>query len=210
MKGLFYKDVISVTKLYRSMFLIILVFLSLSFIQKGNFFWAVYAAFMGCTMVATMQNTDETSKWCALCDTLPVTRSDMVKEKFLFNTLINLGIIAVYLILCLIAMLFKAAPAPGDIFVSIITMWIAGVVSSSLTLTTAFLFGPQKSQLMRVVTIVFFVTVCMSVINYAPGFMDFLKNVNPAVMMPLALALPVVIQLISMRIASKGFEKRIL
>ena len=210
MKGLFYKDLVSVTKTYRSIFLIILVFLGASFLSKGNLFWASYAAFMGCTMVATMQNIDETSKWCRMCDTLPVTRSDMVREKFLFNTMINLGIIGVYLIMAVIASLFRLAPEPADILVSVVTMWIAGIISSSCTLTTAFLFGPQRSQLMRVVMIVVFVMVCMSLINYVPGFMEFLKNTNPMIIIPLALALPVVIQLLSIMIASAGFEKRIL
>ena len=210
MKGMFYKDLISITKIYRSMFLIILVFLAASFITKGNLFWASYAAFIGCTMVATMQNMDETSKWCRLCDALPITRSDLVKEKFLLNTMINLGIIGVYLVMCLIAMVFRRAPEPGDILVTLVTMWIAGMVSSSFTLTAAFLFGPQKSQLMRVVMIVVFVMVCMSLINYVPGFMEFLKNTNTIIIIPLALALPVVIQLISILISSAGFEKRVL
>ena len=52
--------------------------------------------------------------------------------------------------------------------------------------------------------------VCMSLINYVPGFMEFLKNTNPMIIIPLALVLPVVIQLLSIMIASAGFEKRIL
>ena len=63
---------------------------------------------------------------------------------------------------------------------------------------------------MRVVMIVVFVMVCMSLINYVPGFMEFLKNTKPMIIIPLALALPVVIQLLSIMIASAGFEKRVL
>ena len=147
MKGLLYKDLKILTTSFRTLPLIVFIFLLVSVFNETGSFWSMYGIFMGCTMISTLQNLDESSKWCTFCDTLPLNRSDLVTEKYILAMIVTALSVAVLVVMRIGFGLFGIGNGFNDLGVTCISMVMAGIVSSSITLMTAFLFGPQKSQI---------------------------------------------------------------
>ena len=210
MKGLLYKDARIMATSFRTLPLMVLIFLVVSVFNENSGFWSIYGIFMGCTMISTLQNVDENSKWCTFCDTLPINRDLLVKEKYLLAIIFTIISIAVLVLLRIIVSLFGIGQGFNGLGVTCISIAMAGIVSSSLTLMTSFLFGPQKSQLARLVMIVVMVTVCMSIINYAPEFLVWLANLSPFILLVLGILVPLAVAFLCFRISCIGFEKRVL
>ena len=53
MKGLLYKDLKILTTSFRTLPLIVFVFLLVSVFNETGSFWSMYGIFMGCTMIST-------------------------------------------------------------------------------------------------------------------------------------------------------------
>ena len=210
MKGLLYKDARIMATSFRTLPLMVLIFLVVSVFNENSGFWSIYGIFMGCTMLSTLQNVDENSKWCTFCDTLPINRDLLVKEKYLLAIIFTIISIAVLVLLRIIVSLFGIGQGFNGLGVTCISIAMAGIVSSSLTLMTSFLFGPQKSQLARLVMIVVMVTVCMSIINYAPEFLVWLANLSPFILFVIGIIVPLAFAFLCYRISCIGFEKRVL
>lgn len=210
MKGLLYKDGRILLTSFRTLPLIVLVFLFVSVFNETGSFWSMYGIFMGCTMISTLQNLDETSRWCTFCDTLPLKRSDLVTEKYILALIVTAVSVAVLVVLRIGFGIFGIGNGFRDLGVTCISMVMAGIVSSSITLTTAFLFGPQKSQIARLVVIVVMVGACMSIINFAPEFLIWLSGLSPAILLFLGIVIPLGFAYLCYRISCTGFEKRVL
>ena len=210
MKGLLYKDGRILVTSFRTLPLMVFIFLLVSVFNETGSFWSMYGIFMGCTMISTLQNLDETSKWCTFCDTLPINRSDLVKEKYILGLIVTAVSVAVLVVLRIGFGLFGVGNGLRDLGATCISMVMAGIVSSSITLTTAFLFGPQKSQIARLVVIVVMVTACMSIINFAPDFLAWLAGLSPVILLILGFVIPLGFAYLCYRISCTGFEKRVL
>ena len=210
MKGLLYKDARIMATSFRTLPLMVLVFLVVSVFAENGDYWGIYGIFIGCTMISTLHNVDENSKWCTFCDTLPINRDLLVKEKYLLAIIFTVISIAVLALLKIIVSLFGIGSGLSDLGVTCISMAMAGILSSSFTLMTAFLFGPQKSQIARLIVIVVMVTLCMSIINYAPEFLAWLANLSPVILLVLGILVPLAVAFLCFRISCIGFEKRVL
>ncbi len=210
MKGLIYKDLKLLQHSFKILPLMVVFFLLLSLVNESNSFWSVYGIFLICTMVSTMQNSDETGKWCSYCDTLPITRRDLVKEKFLFSLLVIGSTILIYICMRVIAGFFGVGEGMRNLGVTCLSMSMIGIISSSLTLTTSFLFGPQKGQIARVIVLVVMVACCMGIITYAPSVMAMLATLPGAVLLICGILIPLLIAWLCYIISCNGFAKRIL
>jgi hypothetical protein len=210
MKGLLYKDLKILTTSFRTLPLIVFIFLLVSVFNETGSFWSMYGIFMGCTMISTLQNLDESSKWCTFCDTLPLNRSDLVTEKYILSMIVTAASVALLVVMRVGFGLFGIGNGLNGLGVTCISMIMAGIVSSSITLMTAFLFGPQKSQIARLVVIVVMVTACMSIINFAPDFLTWLSGLSPVILLILGFVIPLGFAYLCYRISCTGFEKRVL
>lgn len=210
MKGLLYKDTRILMSSFRTIPLIILVFLVVSVFNEAGSFWAMYGIFIGCTMISTLQNVDENTKWCTFCDTTPITRTICVQEKFLLAMIVTGIAAAVLVVLRIVLGFFGIGLGMNGLGITVISMLMAGIVSSSITLMTSFLFGPQKSQVARLVVIVLMVAICMSIINFAPEFLTWLTGLSPLILLLLGIVIPFAFAYLCYRISCAGFEKRTL
>ena len=210
MKGLLYKDGRILVTSFRTLPLMVFIFLLVSVFNENGSFWSMYGIFMGCTMISTLQNLDETSKWCTFCDTLPLNRSDLVTEKYILGLIVTAVSVAVLVVMRIGFGLFGIGNGFNGLGVTCISMVMAGIVSSSITLMTAFLFGPQKSQIARLVVIVVMVTACMSIISFAPDFLTWLSGLPPVILLILGFVIPLGFAYLCYRISCTGFEKRVL
>ena len=208
MKGLLYKDLIVMKRTYRVYLFLVLLFFGISIFNPSNTFWAVYATFLTCTVVSTLQNSDETSGWARTCDTVPITRSQLVTERFLLAFLLNLATIALYALTSGISALFGLGATLGTALVTLLSMFMIGILSMSVTLTLAFLFGPQKSGLYRIALIVVMVVICMSIINYGSGFITGLQNLPPLILALAGIGFPILFMTGSWKLACAGYSRR--
>lgn len=85
MKGLLLKDLYMATKYCRSFLLVIVVFLSISFLGEDNLIFGFYPCLFCGMIPASLLSYDERSKWNVYCGTLPYTRAQFVSVKYLFG-----------------------------------------------------------------------------------------------------------------------------
>lgn len=82
MKGLFYKEARSLWHFGKTYLLMLVIFLGLALYQStdssGGAVWMLYPIFFAGTLPASLIGDDEKSGWLAYCDTLPVTRRQIV------------------------------------------------------------------------------------------------------------------------------------
>ncbi len=208
MKGLLYKDLCIMRQVYRTWLMICLLFLIVSFLNPKNPYWAVYSVFMLSSMVSGLQSMDETQKWTLYCEILPITRSLQVTEKFLLSLLVVLAYTLFYTVAQGILSLFGFGLSFSETCLIAGMIIVTGAVSISVSLTTAFLFGPQKSQLGRMVLIAVTVGCGMLIITQASAVLSFLQSI-PAVF--LSLGIPLLSLLLfaaGWKISCIGYEKR--
>ncbi len=208
MKGLLYKDFRMILVSFRVLPFIVFVLLGGSMFTDVSAFWSVYAMFMGSLLVSSMQNMDETGRWCTYCDTFPLRRSDIVKEKYVLALICAAVIILVYAVLRLVGALFGRGIA--DLGITCFGMSLVGIVSSAMTLMTSFVFGPQKGAVARLVVIIAVVSICMGLMNYAPAVLDGLAGLSPALLLLICCAVPLLFAGLCFRISCAVFEKRTL
>ena len=59
MKGLFYKDILMLTRSFKAYLLMSLFFIVLGTIRPNNSFWAVYGSFFFVTLISSLMAVDE-------------------------------------------------------------------------------------------------------------------------------------------------------
>ena len=85
MKGLFYKETRCLWQYGKSYILMVAVFFGLSMVNDGggiNTMWLLYPVFLLASLPASLLNADEKDGWMMYCETLPVTRRQIVTVKY--------------------------------------------------------------------------------------------------------------------------------
>ena len=87
MKGLFYKEARGLWHFGKTYLLMLVIFLGLALYQStdssGGAVWMLYPIFFAGTLPASLIGDDEKSGWQSCCDTLPVTRRQIVTVKYI-------------------------------------------------------------------------------------------------------------------------------
>ena len=91
MKGLLYKDFRLITKDYKTFLIISVVFILMGAVWKEGLYGPVYGMFFLATVVSTLQNYDEAVGFRKYCEILPLTRYDVVNEKYLLSLILVLA-----------------------------------------------------------------------------------------------------------------------
>ena len=87
MKGLFYKEARCLWHFGKTYLLMLVIFLGLALYQStdssGGAVWMLYPIFFAGALPASLIGDDEKSGWLTYCDTLPVTRRQIVTVKYI-------------------------------------------------------------------------------------------------------------------------------
>lgn len=87
MRGLFYKEARSLWQYGRSYILMVVIFFALSMANgtrsASGVMWLLYPVFLLASLPASLLNADEKDGWMMYCDTLPVTRRQIVTVKYI-------------------------------------------------------------------------------------------------------------------------------
>ena len=87
MKGLLRKDLFMILKYGRTLLVMCVIFLAMSIVAEENFFFIVYPVLLGGVLPVTLLSYDERFGWNRYCDALPITRKQVVDERYLMSLL---------------------------------------------------------------------------------------------------------------------------
>ncbi len=155
MRGLMIKDLCLMRNQAKSLLLILVVGLFLGTMTgPGSIIW--FLVLLGDILGAGTLNYDEFDNGHAFLFTLPVTRKQYVREKYLFTTLFMLVCLAVSIPLSLILSRFSQRPVVFGmseiVFQSAVAILLSGILLATL-IPLRLKFGSEQS---RIVWILFF------------------------------------------------------
>ncbi len=204
MKGLLYKDGLTLMRAYRLYLLIFLFFLILGTYRPGNTFWAAYSVFFLSTIISSLFTLDEQTRWLSYSDILPVSRKTIVSERYLLNAGLTLAMIAAFVILSLI---FRNLDGV-EILSAACLMLSLSFVTSSISIPLNIKFGSAKGQVARLVTILIMVSGCMIVLNMFEDILDIVRSFSPVMLAGGLAAAVIAAYFASWRISIRIFENK--
>ena len=107
MKGLLRKDLFMILKYGRTLLIMCVIFLAMSIVAEENFFFIVYPVLLGGVLPVTLLSYDERFGWNRYCDALPITRKQVVDERYLMSLLSFLALYVLTLLVQAIVLLPK-------------------------------------------------------------------------------------------------------
>ena len=184
MKGLFYKEARGLWQYGKTYLLMLVIFLGLALYQStdssGGAVWMLYPIFFAGTLPASLIGDDEKSGWQSCCDTLPVTRRQMLAVPVV---LLRHDTVA--------AMPFLAMMAP------------VGLIVPSVMLPTTYKLGATKGRVVYIVMLMVVAGVCVLLVNLSK------ESGAPATLSPLAtMAISLAVFIGSWALSVKWFEGR--
>ena len=204
MKGLFYKDVLMLTRSFRAYLAMTLFFIILATIRPDNSFWAVYGTFFFVTLVSSLMAVDEQSRWLSYCDILPLKRRDIINERYLLSLILTAVLVVLFLILSLI---FRHADMP-TVLVTAGMMVALSLLAISVSMPINVKFGTAKGQMVRMTVIIVMVACGMFIINYAGPITAILLQVKASILLFSAAAVIVLIFALSWLLSIRIYEKK--
>ena len=204
MKGLPKKDLIMLYKYCRITLLSCLLFTLVGGFANGNLFFVVYPVVIGSVMAQSLLSYDERSGWDSYCDSLPLSRPQIVTEKYLLALLL-FGVFFVLGILSRVILLLRGESA--SFFTAMAVMAAGGLLVPSVLLPFSFRFGTEKGRIVYLVAIglVCAFGAAVSGGRGMEGESAFTLGSAPAMGV---LALSAVVFLISWRLAIQFYKKR--
>jgi len=170
MKGLLLKDYYMTVRYCRSMLLILLVFVGVSFVNPDNRFFTIYPCLL-CSMIPiTLISYDERSRWSQYSCTMPYTRAQLVGSKYLIGLLIDLTAVC----FSLLAEVLRAAvsggtmPSAGELLSLGEIMMAVSLAAPSLCLPWIIKLGVEKGRLVFYAVLVVIFGGSAAAVNIAP------------------------------------------
>lgn len=155
MKGLILADFYMAKKYCRSYFLIMLVFIAVSFWGNDNTFLIIYPIVLAGMLPVTLLGYSERHKWNVYCETLPLTRKQAVAEKYLLTGILVLG---VFLLIAAVQGIRLSTGGRFDVWeysAFLSPLFTAGLLSPSITLPCMFKYGVEKGRIAYYVVVGF-------------------------------------------------------
>lgn len=147
MKGLLIKD-FKLMKMQKNFFLMMIaIVIAISFFQNEISFPLGFLPFVISLFSLSTISYDEFDNGNAFLFSLPISRKDYVKEKYLLSFLLGFGALILGLLIICVAGFLKGDTIPADI------IWAALIILSSLIIIQAIMlpfqlkYGPEKARI---------------------------------------------------------------
>lgn len=154
MKGLLLKDWYLTIKYCKMYLLVDLFFIIGSVFDEDNYvFFVLYPAVMSGIMSSTLLGYDERAKWDVYCGAFPLTKAQIVSEKYIVGMIMQ----AILLALMIPAQLARMAMRPDYgirecVTVLVLLIFISGF-STAFCLPFLFKLGTEKGRIVHMFTI---------------------------------------------------------
>ena len=162
MKGLFYKETRCLWQYGKSYILMVVVFFGLSMVNDGggiNTMWLLYPVFLLASLPASLLNADEKDGWMMYCDTLPVTRRQIVTVKYVICAILAAAVtllaIAVALVRGQLDPAFRA-----ELKTLLPLMPLTGLTAPALMFPAMFRLGAIKGRTVYISVVILVAAAC--------------------------------------------------
>ena len=153
MKGLIIKDLCVIKNQMRSLLLILVFFVFISIINKDATFILFLVPFYMIMILITTFSYDEFNKWECYCNSLPLSRKEIVKAKYLLFNATSLIVLVLGILASIIVPNFIENTTFESIYASIIGVAFGICLVISLLIPFYYKFGSQKGRIMLFLTI---------------------------------------------------------
>ena len=206
MKGILLKDWYVIWKQGKFMFLLALLYLFMTAMGSNTFFGGFAVLFLSMLPI-TVMGLDERSKWDRFAVALPVSRKQLVVEKYLCS-LIGLGTgAALYLIFAVAGAVFThRAVNLAVLLVALSPMLSAGLLFSAVSFPVILKAGVEKGRLWFLLIIAFLAAMLGGLLALSSGegeIPQFLSSGGLLWILPIAILLFVLSIPLSIRIYNK-------
>ena len=145
MKGLLRKDLFMILKYGRTLLIMCVIFLAMSIVAEENFFFIVYPVLLGGVLPVTLLSYDERFGWNCYCDALPITRKQVVDERYLMSLLSFLALYVLTLLVQAIVLLPKGRSE--DLLELAGLLPCLGLIAPALMLPITLRWGVEKGRI---------------------------------------------------------------
>lgn len=206
MKGLLLKDLYLTWKYYKIYFFLAIFFVVISFWTDNNVFMLSYPLMFIGVIPMGLQNIDENGKWDVYCGTMPVTKRQIVSEKYLIGLLFTPPVALLILLAKGLGMAITGTFQWSVLGMVLLMSWLQGFLVSALSLPLIFRFGAEKGRIVQYVVIG---SACglATVIGLRTGT-QLPAFSGSAGTMAVLIALPVLLYILSWRLSIRFYEKR--
>lgn len=153
MKGLIIKDLCVIKNQMRSLLLILVFFVFISIINKDATFILFLVPFYMIMILITTFSYDEFNKWECYCNSLPLSRKEIVKAKYLLFNATSLIVLVLGILASIIVPNFIENITFESIYASIIGVAFGICLVISLLIPFYYKFGSNKGRIMLFLTI---------------------------------------------------------
>ncbi len=151
MLGLIIKDILNLKKSFRIYGLVTIIYGAISFISKESSFFNTIFSVLFATLIFSIYSYDEMAKWDTYALTLPISRKNIVKSKYLVMLLIDLIGVLICVIYNIILNIVLKTNTP---FAGMSSIWIGiAIVLLFYSITIPFItkLGVEKSRLIVII-----------------------------------------------------------
>lgn len=153
MKGLLLKDYYLSLKYYKPYFFILLLFAGISIWAGYSPFLISYPFMLISMMTPGLQNMDEGCKWDMYCGTMPLTKRQIVTEKYLFGLIWAAMGLLIVIASQIIRMVTVGDSTWKEIWDVLTVCLILVFLLPSVSLPFVFKFGAEKGRISQYIII---------------------------------------------------------
>lgn len=154
MKGLIIKDLCVLKNQMKTLLLVLAFFIIFSIINEDTTFILFLVPFYMIMILITTFNYDEFNKWDSYCNSLPLSRKEIVKSKYILFNATSLIVLIVGILSSLIIPNFIENTTFESLFASIIGVAFGICLVISLLIPFYYKFGSSKGRIMLFLCIV--------------------------------------------------------
>ena len=154
MKGLIIKDLCVLKNQMKTLLLVLAFFIIFSIINEDATFILFLVPFYMIMILITTFNYDEFNKWDSYCNSLPLSRKEIVKSKYILFNATSLIVLIVGILSSFIIPNFIENTTFESLFASIIGVAFGICLVISLLIPFYYKFGSSKGRIMLFLCIV--------------------------------------------------------
>lgn len=156
MKGLLRKDAYMLWKVGKPFFLICIVFLAVLVYAESNLTFALFPCLMAGILPVTLISYEERDKWQSYSALLPVSRAQLVSEKYIFTLLLLCGWFALLAVVFIVRSIWLHVPLSDSPIQTFLLFAAFGLCLPAVLLPAVFKLGTEKARIFYIVILCIF------------------------------------------------------
>ena len=206
MKSLILKDLMAFQSYVKTLVLLVLFFTIITFsMDDASFLSGMIIIWMAMLSISSF-SYDQHAKWDLFAQTLPVTRKQIVQEKYILGLLFVSFATVLAIILNSIVMSIKSLPIEWNVLIeSSLMIGIVALVFLSILLPLIYKFGVEKSRMLIIVVVAI---PSVIFIYFSSNHLHLLNNVTPQILLAGGIVVVIIVMVISYIISLKIYTAK--